>query len=98
MIFLNCYHNIVTQLKDKGSGEYTIYIAGMEKYGGRLLIKIPSKESQKREAEDMGVKDVWIFHIVTKKRILKSENGEIIFAVGDDGVAKAIRVVDIPMV
>ena len=29
---------------------------------------------------------------------MKSKNGEIIFAVGDNGIAKAVRVLDIPYV
>ncbi|NPA28220.1 MAG: DUF3108 domain-containing protein [Epsilonproteobacteria bacterium] len=96
---LNSYHNIVTNLKGKPAGVYRMKVAGMEKYGGDLLIKIPSKKVQQKEAKSMKVDGGgWVFHIVTKKRILKSKSGEIIFVVGDDGIAKAVRVIDIPIV
>jgi hypothetical protein len=92
------YHNIVAQLKGKPAGQYRMLVAGMEKYGGYLLIKIPSKSVQAKEAKSMGAKGSWVFHIVTRKSILKSKNGEIVFAVGSDGIAKAVRVLDIPFV
>ena len=92
------YHNIVATLKNRASGVYKMQVAGMEKYGGYLIIKIPPKKIQQKEAKSMKVDNVWVFHIVTKKRILKSKSGEIIFAVGEDGIAKAVRVIDIPIV
>jgi len=92
------YHNIIHDLKGKPAGWYQVQVAGLEKHGGYLKIKVPTASAQKREAEDMGVKNVWIFHIITNKAIMKSKNGEIVFAVGDDGIAKAVRVLDIPFV
>ncbi len=88
------YHNIVAKLKDKPSGVYRVQVAGMEKTGGYLTIKIPPKSVQMQEAKSLGVKDVWVFHIITHRKIMKSENGEIIFAVGDDGIAKGVRVLN----
>ncbi len=88
------YHNIVTQLRGKPSGSYRVQVAGMEKSGGYLTIKIPPVKVQKKEARSLGVKGVWIFHIITHRKIMKSKNGEIIFAVGDDGVAKGVRVLN----
>lgn len=92
------YHNIIATLKDKPAGHYRVKVAGMERYGGYLSIKIPSKAVQKKEAKSMGLKSVWIFHIVTNKKILGSKNGEIIFGVGSNGIAKGVRVLDIPFV
>jgi len=88
------YHNIVTQLKNSPSGVYRVQAAGMEKTGGYLTIKIPPKSVQMQEAKSIGVKDVWVFHIITHRKIMKSKNGEIIFAVGDDGIAKGVRVLN----
>jgi hypothetical protein len=92
------YHNIVTQLKNKPSGYYQVKAAGVEKNNGNLQIIVPPKSKQLKEAKSMGVGNVWTFHIITGKKILGSKNGEIIFAVGDDGVAKAVRVLNIPFV
>ena len=92
------YHNIIHDLKGKPSGWYQVQVAGLERHGGYLKILIPSKAQQIKEARSMGVKNVWVFHIITNKAIMKSKNGEIIFAVGDDGIAKAVRVLDIPFV
>ena len=92
------YHNIVAQLKNKASGYYQVRAAGVEKNNGYLKIIVPNSEQQKKEAKSLGVKDVWIFHIITGKKILGSKNGEIIFAVGKDGIAKAVRVLNIPFV
>jgi len=92
------YHNIIQDLKGKPAGWYKVQVAGLERHGGYLKIKIPTASAQKREAEDMGIKNVWIFHIITNKAIMKSKNGEIVFAVGDNGIAKAVRVLDIPFV
>ena len=92
------YHNIVHDLKNKPAGWYQVQVAGLEHSGGYLKIKIPTKTQQKKVAKSLGVKDVWIFHIITNKAIMKSKNGEIIFAVGNDGIAKAVRVLDIPFV
>ncbi len=88
------YHNIVVKLKDKAPGVYRVQTAGMEKTGGYLTIKIPTLDIQRKEAKSIGVKDVWIFHIITHRKIMKSKNGEIIFAVGNDGIAKGVRVLN----
>ncbi len=88
------YHNIVVQLRNKPAGNYNIKVAGLEGNRGNLLIKIPPKNVQKQEAKSIGVSNVWIFHIVTHKKLLKSTNGEVIFAVGDDGIAKGVRVLN----
>ena len=88
------YHNIIVQLKDKPKGTYKVQVAGMEKTGGYLTIKIPSKKRQAKEAKSLGVSNVWVFHIVTHRKIMKSKNGEIIFAVGEDGIAKGVRVLN----
>lgn len=89
------YHNIVERYKGGNNpGHYTIKSAGLEKFNGILKIFIPSKAQQIQEARALGVKDVWVFHIITQKKILGSENGEIIFAVGSDGIAKAVRVLN----
>jgi len=90
----SAYHNIVAQLKGKSAGNYNMKVAGLEGSGGNLLIKVPSKRVQEAEAKDLGVSNVWVFHIVTHKKLLKSTNGEIIFAVGNDGIAKAVRVLN----
>ena len=92
------YHNIVHDIKGKPAGWYQVQVAGLEHNGGYLKIKIPTLAQQKKEARSLGVKNVWIFHIITNKAIMKSKNGEIIFAVGDNGIAKAVRVLDIPFV
>ncbi len=96
--FFTIYHNIVITLKNKRAGVYSTQIAGLEKYKGKLKIIIPSKNTQLKEAKSMGVKNVWIFHIITHKKIMGSNNGEIIFAVGEDGIAKAVRVLNTPFV
>jgi len=85
------YHNIVVQLKNKSSGTYNVKVAGLESNAGNLVIKVPTIKQQE-EAKSLGVNNVWVFHIITHKKIMKSKNGEIIFAVGDDGIAKAVRV------
>ncbi len=92
------YHNIVHDLKNKPSGWYQVQVAGLEHTGGYLKIKVPTKAQQAKEAKSLGVKDVWIFHIITNKAIMKSKNGEVVFAVGNDGIAKAVRVLNIPFV
>jgi len=88
------YHNIVVKLRNKPSGTYRVQVAGMEKTGGYLSIKIPPLQIQRKEAKSLGVKDVWVFHIITHRKIMKSDNGEIIFAVGSDGIAKGVRVLN----
>jgi len=92
------YHNIIYDLKNKPAGWYQVQVAGLEHTGGYLKIKIPTISQQKQEAKSLGVKNVWIFHIITNKAIMKSKNGEIVFAVGKDGIAKAVRVLNIPFV
>jgi len=92
------YHNIVHDLKGKSAGWYQAQVAGLEKNGGNLKIYVPTKAQQAKEARSLGVKDVWVFHIITNKKILSSKKGEIIFAVGNDGIAKAVRVLGVPVV
>ena len=96
--FFSAYHNIVATLKNKPSGVYQMQVAGMEKYGGYLKIIIPSKSQQKKEAKMLGAKGSWVFHLKTKRKILGSKSGELIFAVGSDGIAKVVRVLDVPFV
>ncbi len=96
--FFSVYHNIVVTLMNKNPGIYSTQISGLEKYNGNLKIIVPPLSQQKREAKSLGVKDVWIFHIITHKKIMGSKNGEIVFAVGKDGIAKAVRVLNTPFV
>ena len=96
--FFTAYHNIVAQLKDKPAGTYQMQVAGMEKYGGYLKIVIPPLSQQKKEAKMLGAKGSWVFHLKTKRKILGSKSGELIFAVGNDGIAKVVRVLDVPFV
>ncbi len=90
----SAYHNIVVQLKGKPAGNYSVKVAGLEGNGGNLLIKIPTKAQQAKEAKSIGVSNVWVFHIITHKKLLKSTNGEVVFAVGDNGIAKGVRVLN----
>ena len=91
----SAYHNIVRKFHGGNNpGIYEIKAAGLEAFNGRLEIHIPSKKQQHKEAKILGVRGVWIFHIITHKNLLGSKNGEIIFAVGDDGIAKAVRVLN----
>ena len=96
--FFSVYHNIVARLMNKKPGIYSTQITGLEKHKGRLTIIVPSIQKQKQEAKSIGVKDVWIFHIITHKKIMGSKKGEIVFAVGKDGIAKAVRVLGTPFV
>ena len=96
--FFSVYHNIVVNLMNKKPGIYSTQITGLEKYKGKLTIIVPSIQKQKQEAKSIGVKDVWIFHIITHKKIMGSKKGEIVFAVGKDGIAKAVRVLGTPFV
>ncbi len=96
--FFTAYHNIVAQLKGKPAGIYQMQVAGMEKYGGYLKIIIPPKSQQASEAKALKAKGAWVFHLKTKRKILGSKSGELIFAVGNDGIARAVRVLDVPFV
>ena len=91
----SAYHNIVQKLQKKpDNSRFTIIAAGLERFKGKLEVFIPSKRQQVREAHALRVKNVRIFHIVTHKNILGSTNGEIIFAVAPNGIAKAVRVLN----
>lgn len=89
------YHNIVKRFNGgRMAGEYEMKVAGMEAHNGILHITIPPIATQQKETKELGVRDAWIFHVVTYRKILGSKNGEIIFAVGEDGIAKAVRVLN----
>ena len=91
----SAYHNIVQKLQNTpDNSRFTIIAAGLERFKGRLEVFIPSKMQQQREARALKVSNVRIFHIVTHKNILGSTNGEIIFAVAPNGIAKAVRVLN----
>ena len=91
----SAYHNIVQKLQHTAdNSRFTIIAAGLERFKGRLEVIVPSKAQQQKEAKALRVKGVRIFHIVTHKNILGSTNGEIIFAVAPNGIAKAIRVLN----
>ena len=91
----SAYHNIVQSLSlHPQNSRFSLLSAGLESFNGHLEIFIPSKAQQQKEAKQLRVNDVKIFHIVTHKNILGSKNGEIIFAVDNNGIAKAIRVLN----
>jgi len=93
------YHNIVRSLyRTKKAGMYRFKAAGVEKYGGDVFVYVPPKRIQEEEAEDMDAKGCWIMHIITRKKILKSKRGELVFAIDKDGIAKSVRLLDVPWV
>ncbi len=97
--FFSIYHNIIATLRNKAAGRYKVLVAGMEKYGGYLYIEIPPKNKAQQVAKELGAnKDDFIFYLYTRKKILGSKSGKVIFAINRDGIADVVRVVDIPFV
>ncbi len=97
--FVSIYHNIVATLSKKRAGTYKVLVAGMENFGGTLLIEVLPKSQAQKVAKELGAnKNDFIFYLYTHKKILGSKSGKVIFAVNRDGIADVVRVVDIPFV
>ena len=86
---LTLYFNLskLIQNKDK-AGMYTLTAVGAERQKGTVKVYIPKESELKRYKKTLGEGDYWYMTAIIYQKIFASNKGELMLAVGKDGVAQ----------
>ncbi len=67
---------------------YTLTAVGAERQKGTVKVYIPKESELKRYKKTLGEGDYWYMTAIIYQKIFASNKGELMLAVGKDGVAQ----------
>jgi hypothetical protein len=86
---LTLYFNLPFMIKDKTkAGIYKFPTVGAERQSGEVKIYIPKKSELDEYKDTLGDGDYWYITSIIFQKIFTSNKGELMLAIGKDGVAK----------
>ena len=86
---LTLYFNLPKMIKDRSkAGTYELSAVGAERQNGLVKIRIPTTKGIKNYEETLGKGDYWYLSAIIYQKIFASNKGELMLAVGKDGVAQ----------
>jgi len=86
---LTLYFNLPKMIKNKSkAGTYELSAVGAERQNGLVKVKIPTTKGIKNYKETLGKGDYWYLTAIIYQKIFASNKGELMLAVGKDGVAQ----------
>ncbi len=95
---LTLYFNIVKLIKDKRRvGTYRFTAVGAERQKGTVKVYIPKDKELKGYKKTLGEGDYWYMTAIIYQKIFASNKGELMLAVGKDGVAEKAVLKDLIM-
>ncbi len=86
---LTLYFNLPKMIKERSkAGTYEFSVVGAERQKGKVKVIIPKEQELKRYKKILGEGDYWYFTTILYQKIFASNRGELMLAVGKDGVAQ----------
>jgi hypothetical protein len=86
---LTLYFNLPKMIKDRSKpGTYKFSAVGAERQKGTVKVIIPKESELKRYKKTLGEGDYWYLTAIMYQKIFASNKGELMLAVGKDGVAE----------
>ncbi|WP_296823781.1 hypothetical protein [Sulfurovum sp.] len=95
---LTLYFNLPKMIKDKSkSGIYKLRAVGAERQKGLVKIKIPASKEIEVYKRTLGKGDYWYMTAIIYQKIFSSNKGELMLAVGKDGITQKAVLKDLIM-
>ncbi len=86
---LTLYFNLPKIIKDRSkAGIYELSAVGAERQDGTVQVYVPKKTELKEYQETLGKGDYWYITAIIYQKIFASNKGELMLAVGKEGVAE----------
>ena len=95
---LTLYFNLPKMIRDKSkAGTYKLSAVGAERQKGLVKIKIPTSKEIKEYKRTLGEDDYWYMTAIIYQKIFSSNKGELMLAVGKDGITQKAVLKDLIM-
>ncbi len=95
---LTLYFNLPKMIKDLSrAGTYEFSAVGAERQKGKVEVHIPEESELKAYKKVLGEGDYWYMTVVIYQKIFESNKGELMLAVGKDGIAQKAVLKDLIM-
>jgi len=95
---LTLYFNLSKLIQNKGkAGMYTLTAVGAERQKGTVKVYIPKDKELKGYKKILGEGDYWYMTAIIYQKIFSSNKGELMLAVGKDGVSQKAVLKDLIM-
>ncbi len=95
---LTLYFNLPKMIKNRSqAATYKLSAVGAERQNGTVKVTIPKKSALKRYKQVLGEGDYWYITAIIYQKIFASNKGELMLAVGKDGVAQKAVLKDLIM-
>ena len=95
---LTLYFNLPKMIRDKSkAGIYALSAVGAERQKGLVKIKIPASKEINVYKKTLGEGDFWYITVIIYQKIFSSNKGELMLAVGKDGIAQKAVLKDLIM-
>ena len=95
---LTLYFNLPKLIKNKKKpGIHTLTAVGAERQKGTVIVRIPKELELKEYKKVLGEGDYWYITAIIYQKIFESNKGELMLAIGKDGVAQKAVLKDLIM-
>ncbi|BAF72869.1 DUF3108 domain-containing protein [Sulfurovum sp. NBC37-1] len=85
---LTLYFNLSKKMDLAKAGTYELSAVGAEKQNGKVKIVIPDDNRQVDYEKTLGKGDFWYLTAIVYQKIFESNKGELMIAIGKDGIAQ----------
>ena len=95
---LTLYFNLPNMIKERlKTGTYEFSAVGAERQKGKVEVHIPKESELKRYKKVLGEGEYWYITAVIYQKIFASNKGELMLAVGKDGITQKAVLKDLVM-
>ena len=85
---LTLYFNLSKRMDLSKAGTYELSAVGAEKQNGKVKVVIPEANRLAAYQETLGKGDFWYLTAIVYQKIFESNKGELMIAIGKDGIAQ----------
>jgi len=85
---LTLYFNLSKRMDLSKAGTYALSAVGAEKQNGKVKIVIPETNRLAEYQKTLGKGDFWYLTAIVYQKIFESSKGELMIAIGKDGIAQ----------
>jgi len=95
---LTLYFNLPKMITDRSKATtYAFSAVGAERQGGKVKVRIPKESELKGYQKTLGEGDYWYMTAIIYQKIFASNKGELMLAVGKDGITQKAVLKDLMM-
>ncbi len=95
---LTLYFNLPKMIKERSKADtYTFSAVGAERQDGTVKVIIPKEAERKKYKKTLGEGEYWYITAIIYQKIFASNKGELMLAIGKDGIAQKAVLKDLMM-